>query len=59
MGPIELQRDIPHVERQRLVSLVTSLMEKIQDMFVALIRISPTARLRAAICEIVSNVFDP
>ena len=56
MGPIELQRDIPHVERQRLV---TSLMEKIQDMFVALIRISPLARLRAAICEIVSNVFDP
>ena len=56
MGPIGLQRDIPHIERQRLV---IPFMEKIQDMFVALIRISPIARLRAAICEIVSNVFDP
>ena len=56
MDPIGLQRDIPHVERQKLV---TSLMEKIHNMFVALNRISPFARLRAAICEIVSNVFDP
>ena len=56
MGPIGLQRDIPHLDTQRLVD---PLMEKIQDMFVALIRISPIARLLAAICEIVSNVFDP
>ena len=60
MGPIELQRDIPHVERQRLVD---PLMGKIQEMdlvkFVALIHISSIARLHAAICETVSNVFDP
>ena len=60
MGPTGLPRNIPREDRQRLVD---PLMGKIREMdlvkFVALIRISSIARLRAAIHEIVSNVFDP
>ena len=60
MGPIELHRDIPHVERQRLVDPLMGKIHYIDFVkFVALIHISSIARLRAAICEIVSNVFDP